>query len=143
MFEPGKFDMIFIDYLMPEMKGDKLAAAIKERCPKQPVVMLTAFLEKFLSADCPLAGVDSFIGKPFALEPPRSDRPLCARLKPGLTAKAPGTPRWGASPSILRSSYCEGRARSRYGGWTQFADEDLAFLATWRLNQVDCCFNQQ
>jgi CheY-like chemotaxis protein len=68
MFEPGKFDMIFIDYLMPEMKGDKLAAAIKERCPKQPVVMLTAFLEKFLSADCPLAGVDSFIGKPFALE---------------------------------------------------------------------------
>ena len=68
LFEPGKFDMIFIDYLMPEMRGDALAAAIKQRSPKQPVVMLTAFIEKLQSAACPLSGVDSFIGKPFALE---------------------------------------------------------------------------
>ena len=68
MFELGKFDMIFIDYLMPEMKGDALAAAIKKRSPQQPVVMLTAFIEKFQSSDCPPAGVDSFIGKPFELE---------------------------------------------------------------------------
>ncbi|HLX94463.1 MAG TPA: response regulator [Verrucomicrobiae bacterium] len=68
MFEPGKFDMIFIDYLMPEMKGDKLAAAIKERSPQQPIVMLTAFIEKFQSSDSPPGGVDSFIGKPFELE---------------------------------------------------------------------------
>src|ERR1700690_2076184 len=67
LFEPGKFDMIFIDYLMPEMKGDALAAAIKKRAPQQPVVMLTAFIEKFQSPDCPLGGVDSFIGKPFEL----------------------------------------------------------------------------
>lgn len=68
MFEPGKFDMIFTDYFMPEMKGDQLAAAIKRRSPKQPIVMLTAFPEKLQSSACPLGGVDSFICKPFELE---------------------------------------------------------------------------
>jgi two-component system response regulator PilR (NtrC family) len=68
LFEPGKFDMIFTDYLMPEMKGDQLAAAIKQRSPKQPVVMITAFPEKLQSSDCPLGGVDSFICKPFELD---------------------------------------------------------------------------
>ena len=65
LFEPGKFDMIFTDYCMPEMKGDQLAAAIKRRSPKQPVVMITAFPEKLTSSDCPLGGIDSFICKPF------------------------------------------------------------------------------
>lgn len=68
MFEPGKFDLIFTDYFMPEMKGDALAAAIKQRAPKQPVVMITAFPEKLQSSDCPLGGVDSFICKPFELD---------------------------------------------------------------------------
>jgi len=72
LFEPGKFDMVFTDYFMPEMKGDQLAAAIKQRSPNQPVVMITAFLEKFLSADRPPDGVDSFICKPFDLENLRS-----------------------------------------------------------------------
>src|SRR5215469_495566 len=67
MYEPNKFDMIFTDYLMPEMKGDKLAEAIKRISPRQPVVMLTAFPEKLQSSDCPLGGVDSFICKPFDL----------------------------------------------------------------------------
>jgi CheY-like chemotaxis protein len=68
LFEPGKFDMVFTDYLMPEMKGDQLAATIKRLSPKQPVVMLTAFPEKLQSSDCPLGGVDSIICKPFELE---------------------------------------------------------------------------
>jgi len=72
MFEPGKFDMIFTDYFMPDMKGDQLAAAIKRRSPKQAVVMLTAFPEKFQSSACPLGGIDSFICKPFELETLRS-----------------------------------------------------------------------
>lgn len=72
LFEPDKFDTVFTDYLMPEMRGDQLAAAIKQRSPKQPVVMLTAFVEKFQSADHPPGGVDSVIGKPFALDTLRS-----------------------------------------------------------------------
>ena len=68
LFEPGKFDMIFTDYFMPEMRGDQLAAAIKKRSPKQAVVMITAFPEKLTCSECPLGGVDSFICKPFDLE---------------------------------------------------------------------------
>jgi CheY-like chemotaxis protein len=68
MFEPDKFEMVFTDYLMPEMRGDKLAAAIKQRSPKQPVVMLTAFPERFQSADCHPGGVDALICKPFGLD---------------------------------------------------------------------------
>ena len=68
MFEPGKFDMVFTDYFMPDMKGDQLAAAIKKRSPKQPVVMITAFPEKLTCSDCPLGGIDSFICKPFEVE---------------------------------------------------------------------------
>ena len=67
MFEPGKFDMVFTDYCMPEMRGDQLAAAIKKRSPQQPVVMITAFPEKLTCSDVPLGGVDSFICKPFDL----------------------------------------------------------------------------
>ena len=72
LFEPGKFDMIFTDYLMPGMKGDQLAAAIKRRSPEQPVVMLTAFPEKLQCSECPLGGVDSIICKPFELDTLRS-----------------------------------------------------------------------
>lgn len=65
MFEPDKFDIVFTDYLMPEMRGDKLAAAIKCLCPSQPVVMITAFPERLQSSACALGGVECFVCKPF------------------------------------------------------------------------------
>lgn len=68
MFKPGKFDMIFTDYMMPQIKGDKLAETIKRYAPGQPVVMITAFPERLQSSACPLGGVDSFICKPFDAE---------------------------------------------------------------------------
>lgn len=68
MFEPGKFDMVFTDYCMPDMRGDQLAAAIKRVAPKQAVVMITAFPEKLTCSDNPLGGVDSFICKPFEVD---------------------------------------------------------------------------
>jgi len=68
MFEPGKFDMVFTDFCMPEMRGDQLAAAIKQRSPRQAVVMITAFPEKLPCSDVPLGGVDSFICKPFEVD---------------------------------------------------------------------------
>jgi len=36
MFEPGKFDMVFHRLLLPDMKGDQLAAAIKNVHPNSP-----------------------------------------------------------------------------------------------------------
>ena len=68
MFEEGKFDLVITDFAMPAMKGDELAAAIKARAPKQPVVMITAYAEMLQSSGNPLKGVDFIISKPFLLE---------------------------------------------------------------------------
>jgi CheY-like chemotaxis protein len=67
-FEEGKFDLVITDFAMPVMKGDELAAAIKARAPKQPVVMITAYAEMLQSCGNPLKGVDCIISKPFLLE---------------------------------------------------------------------------
>jgi CheY-like chemotaxis protein len=68
MFEVGKYDLVITDYAMPFMKGDELAAAIKTRSPKQPVVMVTAYAEMLKASGQPLVGVDAVISKPFLLE---------------------------------------------------------------------------
>jgi CheY-like chemotaxis protein len=68
LFDREKFDLVITDYSMPEMKGDELAAAIKARLPRQPVVMITAHAEMLKSSGTPLIGVDQIIGKPFLLE---------------------------------------------------------------------------
>ncbi len=44
IFEPEKFDLIITDYMMPGMKGDALAIAIKSQAPQQPVMLLTAHI---------------------------------------------------------------------------------------------------
>ena len=67
-FEEGKYDLVITDFAMPAMKGDELAAAIKARAPKQPVVMITAYAEMLQSSGNPLKGVDFIISKPFLLE---------------------------------------------------------------------------
>ena len=68
LFDKGKFDIVITDFAMPNMKGDELAAQIKARNPKQPVVMITAYAEMLESSGTPLKGVDFVISKPFLLE---------------------------------------------------------------------------
>ena len=63
-FEENRFDLVFTDFAMPEMKGDQLAAAIKERAPEQPVVMLTAYPGAVPRS----TRVDHIVGKPFRLQ---------------------------------------------------------------------------
>jgi len=68
LFEKGKFDVVITDLAMPSMRGDELAAAIKARDPKQPVVMITAYAEMLGPPDHPPEGVDYILSKPFLLE---------------------------------------------------------------------------
>src|SRR3954470_12357659 len=68
VFDKGKFDLVITDFAMPTMKGDALAVAIKERSPKQPIVMITAYAEMLQTSGNPLRGVDYIISKPFLLE---------------------------------------------------------------------------
>ena len=67
-FDKEQFDLVITDFEMPAMKGDELAAAIKARAPKQPVVMITAYAEMLQASGNPLTGVDLIISKPFLLE---------------------------------------------------------------------------
>jgi CheY-like chemotaxis protein len=66
--EKGRFDVVITDFEMPAMKGDELAAVIKVRDPKQPVIMITAYAEMLQAAGNPLTGIDFIMSKPFLLE---------------------------------------------------------------------------
>ncbi len=63
LFNQDKFDVVFVDYSMPGMKGDELAAAMKALVPHQPIVMI--------SGNTPLRksvpGVNLIISKPVVL----------------------------------------------------------------------------
>ena len=64
-FEAGEYDIVVTDHLMPEMNGDQLAVAIKERDPKTVVVLLTGFGNLMEETGEQSPGVDVTIGKPF------------------------------------------------------------------------------
>jgi len=61
------FDLIVLDYIMPVMKGDKLAEALKGRFPNLPIIMITADAEKLDETAERPAGVDILMAKPFQL----------------------------------------------------------------------------
>lgn len=65
--EKEKFDLVILDYLMPEMKGDRLAVLLKERFPQIPIIMITAAAENIESMDQQSPGVDLMVAKPFQL----------------------------------------------------------------------------
>ena len=66
LLEQNKFDLVTTDFFMTGMKGDALAAAIKERLPKQPVLMISANGAIAKSSGDQLPGVDLVISKPFS-----------------------------------------------------------------------------
>jgi CheY-like chemotaxis protein len=80
LLEQGKFDLVTVDYAMTGMKGDELAAAVKQRLPHLPILMITAYAEMLKSSGDPLTGVDFIISKPFLLEDLRG---AVARVLPG------------------------------------------------------------
>jgi DNA-binding NtrC family response regulator len=81
LLEQRVFDVVFTDYSMSEMKGDKLAIAIKQRRPNQSIVMITAHAEVLMASGNPLTGVDFLISKPFLMADLRE---AVARVLPGI-----------------------------------------------------------
>ena len=81
LLEQDKFDLIIMDYSMPGMKGDELAAVIKQRLPHQPIIMITAYAEMLKSSSNPLPGVDFILSKPFSL----------ANLREAIAGVLPGS----------------------------------------------------
>jgi CheY-like chemotaxis protein len=66
--DAGEFDLVILDFEMPGMKGDQLAGIIKQRLPRQPIIMLSAYGEMLRGSDRPMPGVDLLVDKPFSLE---------------------------------------------------------------------------
>jgi CheY-like chemotaxis protein len=81
LLEQHKFDLVTTDYAMPDMKGDELAAAIKERLPHQPILMISANGAMMKSSGDPLTGVDFVISKPFLM---KDLREAIARVLPAI-----------------------------------------------------------
>ncbi len=67
-FQTAKFDVVILDYEMPVMKGDKLAAAIKALAPRQPIILITAYAESLRFAGTFPLAVDLALSKPFDLQ---------------------------------------------------------------------------
>lgn len=67
MLEHNTFDLIITDYSMAGMKGNQLAATIKQCWPGQPVIMATALAADFHPSGRPSGGVDYVLSKPFFL----------------------------------------------------------------------------
>src|ERR1022692_1556288 len=65
LFLHDQFDLLITDFEMPKMKGNELAARIRQLSPAQPIFMITAYAEKLGETDNP---VDAILNKPFALE---------------------------------------------------------------------------
>jgi DNA-binding response OmpR family regulator len=63
-----QFDLIILDYSMPGMKGDELAAKIKQDWPGQKILMISAFGSEILSPDKFGGTVDAMLTKPFAMD---------------------------------------------------------------------------
>lgn len=66
-FDAGHYDVVITDYKMPWMDGLQLAAAIKERSPRQPIILITAYPESIPSQDWQ-SKADFLLQKPFSLE---------------------------------------------------------------------------
>jgi CheY-like chemotaxis protein len=60
------WDLIFLDLLMPVMRGDEALAVLKRRCPRIPVVIVTAYADSDMLTRAAESGYVGLITKPFS-----------------------------------------------------------------------------
>ncbi len=66
--DPGAFDLVITDMVMPEMTGDVLATRILGRRPDMPIIMCTGFSENITEERAKSLGIRAFALKPLAME---------------------------------------------------------------------------
>jgi len=60
-----EFRFVITDFSMPGMTGVELAAAIKAKAPRHPILLLTGYGEQFQSQ--PPLGIDRILEKPISM----------------------------------------------------------------------------
>ena len=91
MLEEDRFDLIILEYWLPRMHGDDLAAIVKQRWPDQPIIMATANIEEIQKHVHPLAGVDCFLDKPHSMSRLREAILWVLDYYAGVRQGVPGT----------------------------------------------------
>ncbi len=64
LFTRGQFDLVMTDFEIPFLKGNELAARIKQLAPGQPILMITGHAKR----PGPNNPVDAVLSKPVNLE---------------------------------------------------------------------------
>lgn len=67
IFQPGEFDLVITDMVMPGMCGDELSMAIGRSEPSLPIIMVTGFGNLIDSQGLELCGVRDIVSKPATL----------------------------------------------------------------------------
>ena len=65
LFHRERFDLIIIDYFMPQMEGKELARNLRLTDASVPILMVTAYVEKLVDIG---NYVDAILGKPFGID---------------------------------------------------------------------------
>jgi CheY-like chemotaxis protein len=66
--EPGRFQVVVTDYLMPRMNGLQFARALQETQPGLPVILLSGFVGDFTPEELRQGGVVRVLQKPVAYD---------------------------------------------------------------------------
>ena len=61
LFAGAQYDLVIMDYFMPDTLGDELVQNMRQLVPNQPVLMVTAYLEKLVDGG---QSADIVLGKP-------------------------------------------------------------------------------
>lgn len=62
------FDVMITEYWLPRMRGDELAAVVKEHWPDLPIIIVSADIEEINADAHPLRNVDCLLDKPFSMD---------------------------------------------------------------------------
>jgi len=58
------FDLFVLDVMMPQMRGDELAAAVRQRFPDAKVLFVTGYADQLFSERAALGAGEAFLDKP-------------------------------------------------------------------------------
>ena len=65
LFTGSPFDLVIIDYFMPDMLGDELAQNLRSLAPSQPILVVTAYREKLVETG---NWANAIVAKPLSLD---------------------------------------------------------------------------